>query len=537
MKRTMLLLLILALLWGAAPSWGASTDLNLPYQKTLTAAPPVVGTLTPVTFSLYDSANNTGSNQLVWSESKNMNMLATTRLIAHTLGSVKVLTPALFTNQQLWVEVKIGDVVVGSRDKLNPAPYALWSANAAVADSSITGAKLAQMEAIPGQTLAWNGTSWAPASVGSGSVTSVGLALPDIISVSNSPVTTSGTLTGTLAGQLANRVFAAPDGAAGTPGFRALVAADIPTLNQNTTGTAAGLTAQYVDWNAASGGASIANKPAIPAGGAPALTLGTTNTAGSASTFVRTDATILAFDSTVPAVAGTAAAGSATVAARRDHVHPAQTNISGNAANVTGTVAVGNGGTGTTTAPTQGGIIYATSSSAYASTGAGTSGQILQSNGTGAPTWQSKAYGVFAVRTHSGTDLNIAYTSIGANGVIPFDTTITGNLSLNNGQITLNANTTYEIDIIIPYTNTTGTAMAFRLYDNNTAAYVPSQALVLQVNFSSLVAPAVMKTIYTPAQTAAIDVRNTGGVGGALNVTYGQLSNNSYGPYIVIKQL
>jgi hypothetical protein len=36
-----------------------------------------------------------------------------------------------------------------------------------------------------------------------------------------------------------------------------------PTLNQNTTGTAAGLTAQYTDWNASSGGASIKNKPTL----------------------------------------------------------------------------------------------------------------------------------------------------------------------------------------------------------------------------------------------------------------------------------
>ncbi len=36
-----------------------------------------------------------------------------------------------------------------------------------------------------------------------------------------------------------------------------------PTWNQNTTGTAAGLTAQYIDWAAGSGGASIANKPNV----------------------------------------------------------------------------------------------------------------------------------------------------------------------------------------------------------------------------------------------------------------------------------
>ncbi len=50
-------------------------------------------------------------------------------------------------------------------------------------------------------------------------------------------------------------------------------------------------------------------------------------------------------------------------------------------------VKVGYGGTGTTTAPTQGGIIFGSSTSAYGSTAAGSSGQLLQSAGTGTPTW------------------------------------------------------------------------------------------------------------------------------------------------------
>jgi hypothetical protein len=41
------------------------------------------------------------------------------------------------------------------------------------------------------------------------------------------------------ASKTANFVLSAPDGSAGVPTFRAIVAADIPTLNQNTTGTAA----------------------------------------------------------------------------------------------------------------------------------------------------------------------------------------------------------------------------------------------------------------------------------------------------------
>jgi hypothetical protein len=45
------------------------------------------------------------------------------------------------------------------------------------------------------------------------------------------------------ASKTANTFLAAPTGVAGVPTFRAVVAADIPTLNQNTTGTAAGLSA------------------------------------------------------------------------------------------------------------------------------------------------------------------------------------------------------------------------------------------------------------------------------------------------------
>ena len=64
-----------------------------------------------------------------------------------------------------------------------------------------------------------------------GTVTSVGLSLPSVFSVSGSPVTGSGTLTASLATQTANYVWAGPTtGTAATPTFRALVAADIPSL-------------------------------------------------------------------------------------------------------------------------------------------------------------------------------------------------------------------------------------------------------------------------------------------------------------------
>jgi hypothetical protein len=73
---------------------------------------------------------------------------------------------------------------------------------------------------------------WAtPASPGTGTVTSVALTVPGDLSVSGSPITTSGTLAITRATQSANQVLAGPTtGAAAAPTFRALVDADIPNV-------------------------------------------------------------------------------------------------------------------------------------------------------------------------------------------------------------------------------------------------------------------------------------------------------------------
>lgn len=77
---------------------------------------------------------------------------------------------------------------------------------------------------------------------GPGSVTSIGLALPNIFSVSGSPVTTSGTITATLASQTANKAFLSPDGSSGTPTFRKIVTGDVNTANLSGNATTIGTT-------------------------------------------------------------------------------------------------------------------------------------------------------------------------------------------------------------------------------------------------------------------------------------------------------
>jgi hypothetical protein len=100
------------------------------------------------------------------------------------------------------------------------------------------------------------------AGTGSGTVTSVsgtgtvsGLTLTGTVTTSGS-LTLGGTLAVTpsdFASQSANTFLAAPNGSAGVPTFRAIVAADVPTLNQNTTGTAANVTGTVAIANGGTG--------------------------------------------------------------------------------------------------------------------------------------------------------------------------------------------------------------------------------------------------------------------------------------------
>jgi hypothetical protein len=120
-----------------------------------------------------------------------------------------------------------------------------------------------------GQVLRTNGpganVSWQTVT-GAGTVTSVGLTLPSIFTVTGSPVTTAGTLTGSLASQMANRIFAAPNGSAGAPTFRAMVAADMPSAGVASGGNVTGTWPSLSISAAATGGVITGTYPAITVG-------------------------------------------------------------------------------------------------------------------------------------------------------------------------------------------------------------------------------------------------------------------------------
>jgi hypothetical protein len=105
----------------------------------------------------------------------------------------------------------------------------------------------------------------------SGTVTSVGATSPVASSGGTTPtISLSANYGDTLnpyASKTANNFLSAPNGIAGAPTFRAIVAADIPTLNQNTTGSAgsatniAGGAANRIPYNTGAGATSFITAP------------------------------------------------------------------------------------------------------------------------------------------------------------------------------------------------------------------------------------------------------------------------------------
>ena len=197
-----------------------------------------------------------------------------------------------------------------------------------------------------------------------GTVTSVGLSLPALFTVTGSPVTGSGTLTGAFASQTANYFLAAPNGAAGAPSMRAIVPADIPVFVASgvsaatgavpSPGTTAGTT-RYLredatwqsvttgvsSWNSRTGAvmpatgdytfAQIGSKPTTLSGygitdGAPLTGGGTSGTWGISVTGNAGSATVLQTSRTINGVAFN---GSANITIGQLDVVSALTNTSG----------------------------------------------------------------------------------------------------------------------------------------------------------------------------------------------------------------
>lgn len=257
------------------------------------------------------------------------------------------------------------------------------------------------------------------------------------------------------ASKTANYVLAAPNGLAGVPTFRALVAADIPTLNQNTTGSSGSCT----------GNSATATKSTNLIGGNSTTLLGAlpyqsnTDTTSLLSPNTTTTKNFLSQTGT-----GTnGAAPSWSTVSKNDvglgSVENTAISTWAGSSNITtlGTVGTGTwnattiglskGGTNASITATNGGIVYSTAS-ALAVSSAGTSGQILSSGGAGAPTWVSTVSGL----TVTGLKETKTAPSI-SSGTLTLDCSV-GNVF----AVSLNANIT-----TLSFTNVPATGTAYGL--------------------------------------------------------------------------
>ena len=140
-------------------------------------------------------------------------------------GGTTGLTPATATTGAITLGGTLAIANGGTNGSATPTAYGVAYGDGSAYAFTAAGTTGQVLTATTGSAPTWA----APAT--SGTVTSVGLAMPAQFTVTNSPVTSSGTLTADWNTQTANYVLAGPTtGAAATPTFRALVAADIPSL-------------------------------------------------------------------------------------------------------------------------------------------------------------------------------------------------------------------------------------------------------------------------------------------------------------------
>ena len=149
-------------------------------------------------------------------------------------------------------------------------------ANGALDIGNSTGFTRTTLTAGTGVTITNGSGSITIAATGSGgTVTGVTATSPVASSGGTAPVISLsagyGDTLNPYASKTANFFLAAPNGSSGAPTFRAIVAADIPTLNQNTTGTAANVTGIVAVANGGTGASTLTADNVILGNGTSAV--------------------------------------------------------------------------------------------------------------------------------------------------------------------------------------------------------------------------------------------------------------------------
>jgi len=219
------------------------------------------------------------------------------------------------------------------------------------------------------------------------------------------------------ASKTANFVLAAPDGSAGAPTFRAVVANDIPTLNQSTTGSAATLTTpRAIYGNNFDGSAALTQVIASTYGGTGNGFTKFTGATTAEKTYTLPDAS-----STIVVQGG--ALGTPSSGTLTNCTFPTlNQNTTGTASNVTGTVAVANGGTGQTS--------YTNGQLLIGNTTGNTLTKATLSAGTGISITNSTG-SISIASTATGTVTSVSGTGTASGLTLSGTVTTSGNLTLS----------------------------------------------------------------------------------------------------------
>ena len=316
--------------------------------------------------------------------------------------------------------------------------------NGATTGSAIIGVKAAAGSTIfnlpvgngtVNQVLSTDGsgnTSWTTA--GAGTVSSVGLSMPGIFSVTNSPVTGAGTLTAALNNQSANLVWAGPStGAASAPTFRALVGADLPNPTSGSLGGIQSFVAVGSQW------IRQISTSGVPTASQPAFTdiSGTVDPTQCPNPSASTIGCVESLAAVTSKWINTISTSGVPSATQPNFTDIAGLTVLGQLPSISNNSIIANNSGGTSTpaalgastvldmlGSTQGTILYR-NASVWVPLGVGSDGQVLTTHAAAAnPTWTTVTGTGTVTDIGAGTGIVLSTT--------PLDITTTGTISLAN---------------------------------------------------------------------------------------------------------